>query len=464
MLLFSLINLRKIINPTGYHFNLPILNSEDNITSFLNSNEYSFILFESSTFVLSWMDYGIFKYEDKIAFAQAPISFAKKYGCESQYCFFAFHKQEPIEAPDWALYFPVQFANWLGQISHPNSFNIETSATLRAFISQIEENCIFGIDQNSTNIPSFIPKDEFIAFSTSTAFEQYKITDLKPGWYYYRYSDRQLLPYESRSETSPFVTFTQANTSAKPYIAAFVYEKDQIPAMQEGLNVMNQLAANPQYSENIDFIFNEVDQLRNLTKDASLYKASPPYFAFIHKSNFSYRWIAQEGDEKNLSYIEELIKIGMENQTEPTFSCEKPYPILANETFHRISSCQFKELVLDPNYDTVLSATASWCGHCKNYKPVAMMTSKALKDQPIKFYWIEGTRNAFPDEVPHIEGYPSIFLFPMKNKSNPSKIHSYSTMQALLDSLNSFNLSQVYYFPDDFDQKAANQTIKLLRR
>ena len=270
MFLFSLAFTKKFNNPTGYQVNLPILKTQEDINIFLNSNEYSFILFESNAYSLSWMDYGIFKYQDTISFAAAPVSFAKQYGCENDYCLFAFHKNEPIEVPEWALNFPVQFANWLGQISHPNFFQIKTKETLRSFLSQIEDDCIFAIDQNSTDIPSFISKDEFIVFATSSAFKQYDISDIKPGYYYYRYSDRQILPYEEKSKKSPFIDVSDALASNKSYLAAYIYDQKQISEMQEGLNIMNQLSSIPQYSEKMDFIFNELDEVKNLTWDAHL--------------------------------------------------------------------------------------------------------------------------------------------------------------------------------------------------
>ena len=93
------------------------------------------------------------------------------------------------------------------------------------------------------------------------------------------------------------------------------------------------------------------------------------------------------------------------------------------------------------------------------------MLSKALKDQPAKFYWIEGTRNNLPKIIPHIDGYPSLFFYPMKEKDSPIKVGSYDSMETLLTVFNELNHhDQVYYIPDDFDQKAANETIRLLRR
>ena len=53
-----------------------------------------------------------------------------------------------------------------------------------------------------------------------------------------------------------------------------------------------------------------------------------------------------------------------------------------------------------------------------------------------------------------------LLFYPIKEKDSSIKIGSYESMEILLRILNDLNHhGQVYYIPDDFDQKAANETI-----
>lgn len=457
MFFFSILYTQRFVNPTGYQFYLPSIDSKKELDDFIENHEFAFISFQNPHIVLDWMDYSIYANKGKIFFSKANPDLGKLYNCSDIPCFVGFHKSHPIIPPNWVLYEASHFYSWLSQMTNKNYFSTQTTEGLRNLISHYD-NAIIAVDLDISHRPDFISEDQFIINTTSFAFSQYHINNIQPGYYYFRSSDRQLLPYKGTIDDS-FFDIETINETTKPYIGIFIYDKDDAEKSQAGFSVMNQLQKS-EYSNEVAFAFGDKTSGKSIIDSSDLFKATPPYIAIIQTKNNSFRWEAQEGDEGNLTYVKEMIKTAIENSTSPTFIAQKPFKPQENETFIQISSLQFNETVMDTKYDTVLSLTASWCGHCRHYKPYGIATSVILKDQPIKFYWIEAPRNEYPPSMPSIPGFPTVLFYPAKNKTNVIKFHSLNSVKSIFEQINSFENRLVNYtIPKNWTMKKIDKFV-----
>ena len=91
----------------------------------------------------------------------------------------------------------------------------------------------------------------------------------------------------------------------------------------------------------------------------------------------------------------------------------------------------FREKVIGPdssvvpheqptNKDIFVYVHAPWCGHCKSFEPVVEELAKLYRrDENLRFYRIDGSRNEIDHDKVRVRGFPALFLFPAGDKENP---------------------------------------------
>ena len=86
---------------------------------------------------------------------------------------------------------------------------------------------------------------------------------------------------------------------------------------------------------------------------------------------------------------------------------------------------QFTESVvagpsLPQNKDVLVYVHAPWCGHCKSFEPVIEDLARLYRrDENLRFYRIDGSKNEIDHDGVRIRGFPTIYLFPAGEKSSP---------------------------------------------
>ena len=88
-----------------------------------------------------------------------------------------------------------------------------------------------------------------------------------------------------------------------------------------------------------------------------------------------------------------------------------------------IVGSQFDELVMKSPVSVLLLFHAPWCAHCKSLEPVfddaaSVIASKGYTD--ISFLRIDASTNDVPHDEIQILGYPTLYLFPLHNKTSPT--------------------------------------------
>lgn len=80
----------------------------------------------------------------------------------------------------------------------------------------------------------------------------------------------------------------------------------------------------------------------------------------------------------------------------------------------------FDEIVLDKTKNVIVTFTATWCGHCKNLKPIYEKVASTFKPETnciVANIDADDKKNALLGEKYGVKGYPTIKFFPKDDKT-----------------------------------------------
>lgn len=398
----------KVKNPLS-SAGLPLLTGEE-LKKFTDSPQKSVVFFghEFQT-NMQFADYGIWLHKKDIKFCVASLEDGEAYGVTEKSAI-AFQQgvriQTPLKATEAGL-----FLRWLNVIKDNENYEIKTGEELRG-IMNIQSSTIFNIGLNS--IPDEYSSQQVFRVKQSV-FSDLGIPGIDNGLYIYRPCDRQLLKIESKLENYDQCKLTQYNSfdpSLKPFSATFVLEGADDSLYEKHYQLLNHIS--DKFADKLFAFALPVSALRQFKTQVNVERSTAPFFVIYNNMNnsaFRYIYTNEKGDLFNEDAIDAFIQDVIDGKIEPTV-VSKPLNELNNfGPLKEVSTNLFKELVLDSKDNVLVAFTAPWCHHCKVLKPVLNATAHVLKNTPNKIYFFDVDANDMPNEVPELDGYPTIFLW-----------------------------------------------------
>lgn len=417
MLLFQLFSLLlvRVPNPTGEFMTLQEI-SERYFKQFLRSHNHTVVVFEDHSYGLNFMNYAMFKFKNNISFVRTNYSSAKNIAfCESEPCIVGFNKDVPLSIGD-PEYTQSGFALWCLNILNPRVYRIKYSKELRRLIKE-ESIQYIGVDTDER--PSTIPTDKPFYSVPSSLLEAHDIFGATKGVYSYSHFDRQLVPYNGKTNNQPiFINIENLSTiqSTKPFLGGFIIDSTYQPRKEiEAIQNIFQ-----KHTSKFHFFIGSQTTAEEIIKSGKLKKAKAPYFVALQTKNFSEgRYLIFNESRYDAKFLDDYLT-RIENGNESFLRISAFLPDQSNLTFKEINSDNYHAIINDTVNDVLLAITAPWCHHCKQFKPVLNVVSRLFNESNvnIKLYWIDGTSNELPDDFPHYTGYPTMFLFRTTNKTS----------------------------------------------
>lgn len=128
-------------------------------------------------------------------------------------------------------------------------------------------------------------------------------------------------------------------------------------------------------------------------------------------------WPFDESKDLNRENVEALLSGIADRTLRPHYTSERPPEDNSGDVLVVVGDT-FEELVLNNDKDVLIEFYAPWCGHCKQMAPTWEKVGQHFAQDPdIVVAKIDASANDNPAVV--VAGYPTIFLFPAGNKSNP---------------------------------------------
>jgi len=92
----------------------------------------------------------------------------------------------------------------------------------------------------------------------------------------------------------------------------------------------------------------------------------------------------------------------------------------------------FDEIVMNNKKDVLVEFYAPWCGHCKHLEPIYEQVGEYFKDEEnVVIAKIDATANDNTASI-RVQGFPTIYLFPGDDKSQPVEYSGDRTVEAFV--------------------------------
>jgi thiol-disulfide isomerase/thioredoxin len=86
---------------------------------------------------------------------------------------------------------------------------------------------------------------------------------------------------------------------------------------------------------------------------------------------------------------------------------------------------------------------APWCGHCKAVEPnLHELAAHFQPDKRLIFARIDGSKNEVLVENVRIFGFPSFYMFPSGNKSNPTEYDGSTATVDMIEFVDQFRIQR----------------------
>jgi thiol-disulfide isomerase/thioredoxin len=232
------------------------------------------------------------------------------------------------------------------------------------------------------------------------------------GYFLYRPKDRQLIPYKSGTDTDTPIKNGADNYTGKEFFAGYYINPAQ-NATELDAEEQILLSLARKNSERFEFVIfgaNEAKNVANVGKFEAL--AHPYIFAFRSANLSAGRWFLQGPEALDATQVE--LWLGrIADGAEEHSVLAAPLPDEGPDVRVReVNAVTAERSVISKERVTLLLSAATWCQHCRKFRPMLATVADLLRDYPVSFFWINTPNNDAPPVVPEHKGFPTLFIWP----------------------------------------------------
>lgn len=174
----------------------------------------------------------------------------------------------------------------------------------------------------------------------------------------------------------------------------------------------------------------------------------------VHDVISNKKFVHDQDTALSLESISEFVQKYVAGEIEP-FVKSEPVPESQDEAVHVLVGSEFEALVQDENKDVLVEFYASWCGHCKNLKPIYEELAEHFKDnENIVIAKLNHELNDVPDQI---NGYPTIKFYPAGKNASPIPFEGARTLEGFVSFLEEHS---IFLGDDKSEPKKSKQDSK----
>ena len=286
------------------------------------------------------------------------------------------------------------------------------------------------------------------------------------GTWVYKPEVRMFIPYNERESVIPPVTNVAQINQSKKLVTGCVLEKNVGKIGDEFVNVIVKLWK--KLGNEIEYVVVNTEQWKEHARHFNLSKLTAPYFFALKFDDDQKpsRFFIQGENASHWDYVDafvERVRSGEEPQRNisAVFAEEGP-----EVKFRQVGSEGIEEKLLSRDRVALLVLTASWCVHCRHFKPLLNVTAQFLANSypNIDFFWIDGPKNDLPPVIPDFRGYPTLFMWPAGEKyQSPVSYEGGREFERLLTWIGSHSGLENFKIPE-YDMEDIKERIREAKR
>jgi thiol-disulfide isomerase/thioredoxin len=375
---------------------------ESDIVSFLKQHERVVLGYSPSIALLPWLYYPVYRYSKDITFRLVNTSDSPP-GCENLPCFKAYKKGSEVNIPPPGDS-SIQFSNWCELLLTPQESKIQFPDQLRSILN-LGKPVILDVrpDHITEEVPLYVVSQS--AMKALNLSEDY-------GYFLYRPKDRQLLPFKNTAQTETPIKNGADNYTTKPFFAGYFINPSQ-NSTEVDLEVQILLSLSKKYSQKFDFVLFGPKEAQNILNIGKFAAISHPYiFAFRSENISAGRWFIQGPEALDINQIELWLDKIVDGTEEFSVLAAQLGSEGPEVRVREVNALNVEEAVINREKVTLLLSAATWCQHCRKFRPILETAAELLKDFPISFYWINTPNNDAPAVIPTHKGFPTLFIWP----------------------------------------------------
>ncbi|XP_040147231.2 protein disulfide-isomerase A4 isoform X2 [Ictidomys tridecemlineatus] len=357
----------------------------------------------------------------------------------------------------WQKLMPLQRRTWLRGIvdymieqSGPPSKEVPTLKQVQEFLKDGDDVVIIGVFQGESD-PAYqqyqdaannLREDYKFHHTFSTEIAKFlkvslgKLVVMQPEKFQSKYEPRShVMDVQGSTEVSaiqdhvvkhalPLVGHRKTSNDAKRYTKrplVVVYYSvdfsfDYRAATQFWRNKVLEVAKDfPEYT----FAIADEEDYATEVKDLGLSESGEDVNVAILDENG--KKFAMEPEEFDSDTLREFITAFKKGKLKPVIKSQ-PVPKNNKGPVRVVVGKTFDSIVMDPSKDVLIEFYAPWCGHCKQLEPVYTSLAKKYKNQKnLVIAKMDATSNDIASDRYKVDGFPTIYFAPGKDKKNPIK-------------------------------------------